>query len=112
MTERGGQVEPQASAAPVRPALPPLRGATVMGFSNRADREFQLDVRVGKATNVVRYAVRTNGTVDFEFVDARGNVRRESHVLGARKGGGNGDACGRRRRGGRGAGTQGKEGRP
>lgn len=71
-----------------------------MGFSNRADREFQLDVRVGKATNVVRYAVRTNGTVDFEFVDARGNVRRESHVLGARKGGGNGDACGRRRRGG------------
>lgn len=88
VTERGGQVEPQASATPIRPALTPLRGATIVGFSNQDGRAFQLDVRVGKATNVVRYALQTNGVVDFEFIDAPGHVRRESYQPAARKPGG------------------------
>ncbi len=90
VTERGGQVDPQPSATPVRPALPPLRGATITGFTNRDDRAFQLDVRVGKATHVVRYALQTNGAVDFEFVDGQGNTRRESYQLASPNGGGPG----------------------
>ncbi len=98
VTERGGQVEPQASANPVRPALPPLRGAVIVGFSNRDDRAFQLDVRVGKATNVVRYVVQAQGTVDFDFIDAQGPTRHASYSLSGRRGGGAGGNDGQRRR--------------
>ena len=98
VTERGGQVEPQASANPVRPALPPLRGAVIVGFSNRDDRAFQLDVRVGKVTNVVRYVVQAQGTVDFDFIDAQGPTRHASYSLSGRRGGGAGGNDGQRRR--------------
>ena len=38
VVEREGQVDPQPRAQPVRPDLPPLRGAKITGFDRRAGR--------------------------------------------------------------------------
>jgi hypothetical protein len=101
VVERGGQVDPQPQAEGVRPALPPLRGARITGFSEHVGRRFDLEYQVSGKTNHVRYEVESAGGVTFEFVDAGGQVKTERYQASdGRRGGGRG-----------GQGQDGREGR-
>ena len=88
VTERGGQVDPQPDATPIRPALPPWRGARITGFSTNTDGRTDLQVQVGTAIHHVRYTPKTGGNVEFEFASPDGTVRRETYSQSQRRGGG------------------------
>ena len=93
VTEREGQVDPQPRAEPVRPALPPLRGATIVGFESigAAARKLTYDVSGRKGT--VEYTVKDNGGAAFTFTDPRGRaaaVRRSRWSSGPGGPGGRG----------------------
>ncbi|MEI7929259.1 MAG: YHYH protein, partial [Verrucomicrobiales bacterium] len=80
VTEREEQVDPQPRAQPVRPDLPPLRGATITGFTASPDEKtFNLRyTQQGKAGSV-QYTSTVDGVWKFEFVDASGAKREETH---------------------------------
>jgi phosphatidylethanolamine-binding protein (PEBP) family uncharacterized protein len=80
--ERDGQVDPQPRAESPRPAMPPLRGAQITGFRSKADKIFSLEYKVGGETRFVNYAVETDGSVKFEYLDGQGNGRTEKYPGG------------------------------
>ncbi len=88
VTEVGGQVDPQPRAGGVRPALPPWRGAKITGFTSTGGTRFSVKVQVGSATHYVNYALNTDGSVKFDFVDPQGQVKTETYSLRSRGGGG------------------------
>lgn len=97
--ERGGQVDPQPRALPVRQDLPPLRGARIVGFSMSADKKvFSLNYTVDGAASAVRYSTSGDGVWTFRFESPGGVVRQETYRAGDRRGGGEGPP--RERRGG------------
>jgi len=97
VTEAGGQVDPQPNGHGIRPALPPLRGARITGFKRSADnKSFSLEYKLGSETCYVNYAINADGSVKFDFIDGRGQVRTETYsARGA--GGGRGQESGQRR---------------
>ena len=78
VTQRGGQVDPQPRAEPIRPDLRPLRGAVITGFS-KTDNQFRLEYDVMGETGVVTYVVKDDSTVDFTFQEPSGEMRSESY---------------------------------
>ncbi|MFO0954684.1 MAG: YHYH protein [Isosphaeraceae bacterium] len=101
VTERGGQVDPQPRAEPVREALPPLRGARIVGFESPGPNRFTLTYEVRGRKNVIRYTLG-NDAVFFSFVDADGRTTTETYPRrgaerGPRRGGPEGDPPPRRR---------------
>lgn len=97
--ERGGQVDPQPRAQPVRQDLPPLRGARIVGFSMSADKKmFSLNYTVDGVASAVRYSSSGDGVWNFRFESPGGVVRQETYRAGDRRGGGEGPP--RERRGG------------
>jgi hypothetical protein len=70
VTEREGQVDPQPRARPVRPPLPPLRGARITGFVNHGNRS-ELTYEEGGATRKIVYTVNGDNSVTFNFPDGR-----------------------------------------
>jgi hypothetical protein len=85
VVERDGQVDPQPRAAPVRPALPPWRGARITGFDrvrSNAAEEFHLEVKAAGQTHHLRYRLNTNQTVTFESPDGEGRITTETHPMG------------------------------
>ncbi len=80
VTERGGQIDPQPHADPVRPALPPLRGATIMGFERTADDKTMI-VKYDLAGDErgVRYTFREDGSIHFAYDDGTDGVRTETY---------------------------------
>ena len=78
VTERGGQVDPQPRAEPVRPSLQPLRGAKIVGFQETKPKSFELKYDAQGKPGFVRYAISTD-SVDFEYVDTNGKTTRESY---------------------------------
>ena len=78
VTQRGGQVDPQPRAEPIRPALRPLRGAAIMGFGKTGNR-FKLEYDVAGETGTVAYVVKDDSTVDFTFQEPSGEMRSESY---------------------------------
>ena len=93
VVEREGQVDPQPRAQGVREALPPLRGATIVGFeSPRADTRkviYEIDGRRGS----VEYAVAKDGAATFTYTDPTGRTTKESYVP-RRRGPGGGERRG------------------
>jgi hypothetical protein len=75
---RDDQVDPQPAAAPVRPPLQPLRGATITGFKTIAANSFSLEYRVNDRLFTLNYGFSGN-TYTFEFVDPSGARRTETY---------------------------------
>lgn len=79
VSERGGQVDPQPQAQPVRAALPPLRGARITQFANPDPNHFSLTYEIQGRKNVVQYALEPGGAVVFRFVDDRGRTTLQTY---------------------------------
>lgn len=88
VTERDGQVDPQPRAEPVRPALPPLRGATIVGFTSPTATSRRLTYEVGGRKGFVTYALDGNGGVRFEYTDPTGKTTTETYTPRGRGRGG------------------------
>lgn len=73
----------------VRPFLPPLRGASITGFSGGLDEGYSLEYELRGEKGYVNYQITDKGA-DFEFIDPDGSVREESHQRRAGGGGGKG----------------------
>ncbi|QDU82497.1 Phosphatidylethanolamine-binding protein [Polystyrenella longa] len=78
VTERGGQVDPQPRAEPIRPDLRPLRDAKITGF-NRTDNRFKLEYDVSGRKGTITYVVKDDGGVDFTFQEPDRETRKESY---------------------------------
>ncbi|WP_286765152.1 MULTISPECIES: YHYH protein [Rhodopirellula] len=78
VTQRGGQVDPQPRAEPIRPDLRPLRGAVITGFSKTGNR-FELVYDVEGQQGSVTYVVKDDSTVDLTFQDPSGETRSETY---------------------------------
>jgi phosphatidylethanolamine-binding protein (PEBP) family uncharacterized protein len=93
VTERDGQVDPQPRAEPVRQSLPPLRGATIVGFTAPTPTSRQLTYEVDGRKGTVEYAIAGDGTISFTYIDPSGKTSTET----ARpRGGGGGSGRGGR----------------
>ncbi len=73
------QVVPQPRAVGVRPALPPLRGARIVGFEQTAPTAWSLRYEIGGRASSVDYRLEEDGKVVFEFVGPTGERRIEEH---------------------------------
>ncbi|MFO0808140.1 MAG: YHYH protein [Gemmataceae bacterium] len=82
VTVRGDQVEPQPRTIPVRPSLPPLRGARITGFSTLANDSYRLTYEIRGQTRAVEYTVLNDSAVKFVFDDGVGNRRTETYRRG------------------------------
>ena len=86
----------------MRPALPPLRGASITGFEQTGPKAWSLRYEIGGKASFVNYRVEDGGKVIFEFVGPDGEKRVEEHMPRARGGGqGVGGQAGDQLRGGR-----------
>lgn len=79
VTERGGQVDPQPRAEPVRPALTPLRDARIVGFSVTEPDSYRLTYDVRGRQGTVSYTRQPDGAVRFTFVDTDGRSTSETY---------------------------------
>ncbi len=99
VVEAGGQVDPQPFAQPVRPALPPLRGAKVTTFRRLGEKSWSLGYELNGKTHFVNYSLMSDGNYRFEFVSPDGSKMVETYRPGQRRPGG-GPGGGRRGGGG------------
>ena len=97
--EVDGQVDPQPRSGGVREALPPLRGAKITGFDSKDNKSYSVKVEVGREIRYVNYVLNKDGSVKFDFVDGKGNVKTETYWPRQRGSGGG------ERRGGPGGGN-------
>ncbi|TWU03440.1 YHYH protein [Neorhodopirellula pilleata] len=79
VTERGGQVDPQPRAEPIRPDLQPLRDAKITDFTQPKPGTYRLvyDVRGKKGS--VAYTLAKDGSATFTFVDTEGRETTEKY---------------------------------
>ncbi|MEY5033407.1 MAG: hypothetical protein RL354_2438, partial [Planctomycetota bacterium] len=97
------EVVPQAHANPVRPFLPPLRGARITGFAQTGDKAWSLTYEVSGKSSKINYRIDPNGKVLFEFIGPDGEKRTEEYEArgrAGRQGGGGGGGGGAGREGG------------
>ncbi len=90
VTDKGGQVDPQPNAAPVRPAGEPLRGATITDFSSMDAKKFSLTYKVNGKPRTIDYSIEDDGTYHFKFTEADGIIRNEVYKRSDRGPGGGG----------------------
>jgi hypothetical protein len=90
VTERDGQVDPQPRAEPVRPALEPLRGATIVGYTAPSPTSRRLTYEVGGRQGFVDYKVGGDGTLVFDYTDPSGRKTTETYTPRGRGQGGRG----------------------
>ncbi len=79
MTEREGQIDPQPRAEPVRPAMPPLRDAKIVGFTSPKSNSYNLTYEVNGRKGYVNYTIAAGGSVEFKFTDPMGNSTTETY---------------------------------
>ncbi len=79
VVERGGQVDPQPRAEPVREAGTPLRGARIVDFSSPKPGSGRLTYELRGRKHYVNYALLRNGAVTFEFVDDAGRSTSQTY---------------------------------
>ncbi|MES2695065.1 MAG: YHYH protein, partial [Verrucomicrobiota bacterium] len=102
VVEREGQVDPQPRAQPIRPALPPLRGARITGFNATLDaRTFSLRYTVNGQAATVKYGSAGDGVWKFQFVGQDGTKRDETYRATDRANGGGGAGGERKGKGGK-----------
>jgi len=104
VVEKGGQVDPQPRAWSPREAKAPLRGARITGFKTlESNNSYSLTYTIDGKTSNVNYQINTDGSVKFDFVDPRGNIKSETYKGRPERGGGQGrGGQGRQDRQGRG----------
>ena len=88
VVERDGQVDPQPRAQPIRPALPPLRGATITSFVTDQSDQAELTYKVAGRTGTVSYRRAADNNVIFTFHDPDGTKRSETYGLSSTRPGG------------------------
>lgn len=91
VTERGGQVDPQPRAEPIRPELRPLEGARITDFKQTKPGTFLLTYDVRGKQGTVGYVLDDDGTARFTFVDTNGKSTSETYAPRRRPGGPGGD---------------------
>ncbi len=79
VTERDGQVDPQPRANPLRPALPPLRGAKIVGCEATKPNGYRVTYEVGNRQGSVAYMLAEDGSARFEFVEPGGRTTTETY---------------------------------
>jgi phosphatidylethanolamine-binding protein (PEBP) family uncharacterized protein len=89
VTERDGQVDPQPRAQSMREAGTPLRGARITAFTAKDNKAFSLKYEFSGETRSINYTLNADGSVKFDYVDGRGQVKTETYS--PRQGGGGGD---------------------
>ncbi|MDP7304852.1 MAG: YHYH protein [Pirellulaceae bacterium] len=85
--ELNGQVDPQPRAQGVRPSLPGLKGAKIVGFERPKPGSFIVRYEVFGDPRSVQYTVADSGSATFKFVSAEGTTT-ENYT--PRQGGGDG----------------------
>jgi len=78
VTEKEGQVDPQAATRPFRPAGAPLRGASITGFERNGGNSYELIYSLNGADYRVKYTA-TLSDVQLEFIDSTGASRIETY---------------------------------
>lgn len=78
VVERGGQVDPQPRAEPLRPALQPLRDARITDFKETKPGNYVLTYDVKGKQGSVSYTVNANGSASFTFTDTNGRTTSET----------------------------------
>ncbi|QDT05014.1 putative kinase inhibitor [Rubripirellula lacrimiformis] len=79
VVERGGQVDPQPRAEPIRPDLRPLRDATITEFTQPNPGSYRLVYDVRGQQGTVSYTLADDGSADFEFVDTTGRKTSQTY---------------------------------
>ena len=79
MTERGGQVDPQPRAEPIRPDLRPLRDAKITDFKEVKPHSYVLTYEVKGKKGTVSYTLADDGSAQFVFADTNGTTRSETY---------------------------------
>ncbi len=87
--ERGGQVDPQPRAEPVRPDGRPLRDAKITDFVETKPGNYKLTYEVRGKRGSVSYVVADDGSAKFTFVDPAGGTKEETYNPRRRGPGGN-----------------------
>ncbi|MFM7074884.1 MAG: YHYH protein, partial [Planctomycetaceae bacterium] len=77
VVERDGQVDPQPRAQGVREALPPLRGARIIGFEAPSPTTRKLTYEVDGRKGTVEYTLAADGMVTFRYTDPQGRTTTE-----------------------------------
>ncbi|MDR3634738.1 MAG: YHYH protein [Isosphaeraceae bacterium] len=85
VSERGGQVDPQPRAEPVRAAQTPLRGARITDFRIREPSSYRLTYELRGRQHIVDYTIGRNGAVTFQFVDGGGKTTSETYARRGRR---------------------------
>lgn len=80
VTERGGQVDPQPRAEPLRPDLRPLRDARITDFVEVKPGSFRLTYEVNGKPGTVSYTVAEDGSAKFTFVETNGKTKTETYT--------------------------------
>ena len=89
VTERGGQVDPQPRAEPIRPDGRPLRDAKITDFVETKPGSYKLTYDVRGKRGSVSYVVAADGSAKFAFVDPAGGTKDETYSPRRRGPGGN-----------------------
>ena len=76
VTEKDGQVDPQAATKGFRPAGAPLRGASITGFERLGTDSYQLSYELGGASYQIKYSANLSD-VRMEFISPDGSTRTE-----------------------------------
>ena len=79
VTERGGQVDPQPRADPIRPDLRPLQDAKITDFVETKPGSYQLTYDVKGKKGSVSYSLASDGSARFVFVDTTGKTTTETY---------------------------------
>ncbi len=79
VVERDGQVDPQPRARPIRPALPPLRGATITSYESDGNSQAKLTYQIGSQPGAVAYRQTADGSLVFTFTSPDGTSRTETY---------------------------------
>ena len=80
VTMDGNQVK-QPRDLPTRPSLPPLKGATITGFSQNGNH-YDLAYEVDGETSHVKYSLLEGDKVEFSFVDPNGKTTKKLYERG------------------------------
>ncbi len=86
VTERGGQVDPQPRAEPIRPDLRPLRDAKITDFTQSKPGSYRLVYDVRGKQGSVSYTLADDSTATFTFVDTDGRKTSETYSPRASRG--------------------------
>jgi hypothetical protein len=80
VTERGGQVDPQPRAEPIRPDGRPLRDAKITDFVESKPGSYKLTYEVRGKKGTVSYVLVADGSANFTFVDPTGSTKNETYT--------------------------------